>query len=761
MLRPTTRLLPLVLVLAACRAAPVRPAAAGAVRPIPRAVVQARMRLRAHDIGGALACLEAGAPLDASRPERTWLLVHVLVGAGRAEATRRAVRRLRPGRFRTALLASIDEEPSRALRGLRAAEAGGGDPWVSLAAAWLARTTGRTREAWRFALTARGRGVAYVDVESWLIEAGVHLEEGRLERAEAAAREASRLEPTDTRADLVRAVAARRAGDVERALDALVDAAERIPENEGYPRAIAHVLRRYRDPAFAARVAGRMERALVGGGPEDLALAGLLAERRGDDAVARRRYEAALARGAHPVPLDRDLRRLAFAAGDHRRGLALLLQAVPAFVRDDPRNLLAGRWRRVEQAVEAAPDGSAPAAARLALGRALRGVGALEESTRVLDRVARPEAGALAARIRGQLALEDDFEAFLEGGFQKGHRKEEPPSLDDALAALAAIARRRLVPEEAAAFQPPWPGLREVPIVGGWLDHSVHTRSPIVRHFRRYGRFLMLGRRGDQPPEAIVLSLASLVPDKPIRTRGRRLCHDEAIGYDRRLGSWLEASGSELGGACLPDGIWIDTDSARSGDIDLRHALAADPERTRLRREAPHLLPPDGPAGAFSLTEPSGVVVRLLERYTARRTDPWGSLQTLIAHEEGHGVEIKRHLPLLRGLPASLRLFASQGFSPFLVEAALEGRAQLAAVAEAPDPDLALAEMILTQPVVEPQADPHAAGYRNGLTSILVHVWQHPERFPAIDRDRRILPQLDRLTNEQIRACARAALGTR
>ena len=137
----------------------------------------------------------------------------------------------------------------------------------------------------------------------------------------------------------------------------------------------------------------------------------------------------------------------------------------------------------------------------------------------------------------------------------------------------------------------------------------------------------------------------------------------------------------------------------------------------------------------------------------------WGSFSTLVAHEAGHVVEIKRHLPVLRGLPATLWLLLQSGFSPLQVEMELERRAQLAALAYAEDPDLALAEMMAALPVHSCVPDPHAGGYRDAIRELTREIDRNPSRYPAIDREYRIVPQLDRLTNDQIRGAARRVLG--
>lgn len=755
-------LLGLLLALAGCRSArPVPGPGAEPGRPIPSAVVEARRALRSHDTASCLALLESERGLCVSEPERSWLLAHVWAATFQAPRARRAAAALPAGPFRQALVASLSEDPEAALNELELAMRWPPNPWVRLAAAYLNGGLGVPVESLQQANSARGRGSTYVDVETWLVAARAHADAGRLEEAAEAARRALALEPSDVRAHAIVAAVHKLRGDWEGAVDVLVKAIAIVPANRGQARFLASILRRADDAALAARVEAGLAAVDGGGRPERLALEGLLAEQAGRHAEAIEIYTHALEAGAIPVPVDRYLRRLLFEEGSFTEGVTWLLGAVPPMLLGKPTNELRPAWQRVRVAVQAAPNGAASAEARLELAEALVGVGALVEARYVLGSDAPlPAARRLDARLARQIAFEDAIEEDLEGGYRRGHRKRKPADFDALLACLAARAREHLTADEAAAFQPPYEGVRRIPVFGSWLDHGTESTSPAVRHFRAYGKFLMLGQREGQPTEAILLSLASLERGACIHTRGATYRHDVAVGYDRRLSGYVESQGGGLGGACLPDGIWMDADSAREADFSVRSVVVTDAARVEAGRQAASLLPPDGPGGLFGTTETAGAGLRLVDRYVKRRPGrAWGSFSTLVAHENGHVVEIKRHLPLLRGLPASLALVVQSGFSPLRIEMELERRAQLAALAYAEDPDLALAEMMAALPVHAREPDAHAGGYRDAIRALAVEVYQHPELYGAINRTYRVVPQLDRLTNEQIRHAARRILG--
>ena len=299
-----------------------------------------------------------------------------------------------------------------------------------------------------------------------------------------------------------------------------------------------------------------------------------------------------------------------------------------------------------------------------------------------------------------------------------------------------------------------------MPFLGGWLDTSSQPDSPVVAHFRRYGRFLVAGQRTGEPPEAILLSLASLVPRQEIRTQGRRFVHDVAIGYDREARSYLDFRGGSLSGACLPDGVWLDADSSRREEHGFRAAAQVDAVLVeRLARASSDPPPADGIDGPFSLDRPGCLSLRLIRRYLARGGDGWGAFRALSAHEFGHVLDIDRHLPIVSGLPESLSVLFGQGCSLDKVEAFLEGRAQRASVIDAPDPDLALADLVRSLPLRERSPGAHDRGYRDQAEAFVRHIYAHRRRYPSIDPTREILPQLDRLTNDEIRAVARAVAG--
>lgn len=723
------------------------------VSPVRRAV-------RARDGAEAMRLLREDQRLDVADPERLWLLIRLAPGSCAAHALRARTRILPRGDVGDAMRGLAAEDRAAAAGRVLASTADGDRSWRNLVAAHLLAEVGEPQQALYFAEQALRSTRDFVRHEAWLQRGRLLLGEGDLDGVHRSADEAARLDPTDARPPRLHADAYKAAGRIDDAALQLLAALEIAPESPRYAHRLAETLRL----GVAAETWARVDAALprvrdpTGRNAELAALRALAADHSGRSSEAERHYRTALAGGAIPVPLDRDLRRLLVERGAWREATAWLLRAVPPHVIRAADNLLAPRWHELERTAAAAPGPAASEAARLAFGRALVGVGALDEAVVVLATVPSSTARALETRVRGHLALEAGLRSWIEAGYNANKRKEEPPTFESGLRTLQVLGRRHLAPDERAAFDDPRRGLRELPLLGSWLDHSTHTTSPIVAHFRRYGRFLLFGQQGDVPVEAIVLSLASLSADRVIRSVGQTYRHDIAIGYDRALRSNIAAQGGMLGGACLADGIWIDVDAARRSEFELRRTLLAD--RGFLQRvDRAQPLPADTLDGAAALTDPGCTAARLVARYVRRKPhDPWGSYGTLTAHEFGHVVDIDRHLPILPKLPNTLALLTRGGMDFDEVQIELEMRAQLGACVDAPDPDLALAEMLLALPLVERSPEVHDGGYRDGLRAMILHILQRPDLYPQIDRRLRVVTQLDRLSNAQIRQAARAVL---
>ncbi len=724
-------------------------------------MVAAEQALRRGRPDEAERLLEAAGGLDVRVPERAWLWIDLGIARARTEAVRRAVDALPDGPFTTVLRAHARVDPADRLARVRAVRSGPAAPWADLERALALAAAGGRHDAVRGAAErAAATGPRYVRREAWLVACRDAIEADAATRALAAADRAAAEDPSDPRPPTYAARAASRLGRRDDAAIAALEALRLQPTSARAARRLADLVRDGVSPPVEARCradAGVIAARSVSG--EALALAGLFEERAGAPAGAVDRYRRALAAGCDPVPIDRHQRRLLFAQGARVEALALLRRAVPPEAFTNPASLRHDAWRRLADVAARATDGPTSDVALVALAEALVGVGAVDEAAAVLKPATTPTATALRDRVRRQVTFEAAVRAAVEDGYRAPAAGETPASVETLLASISDAARRHLAPDEAGAFDRPTAGLRRVPLLGAWLDHAADPTSPVVAHFRRYGKYLMLGQREGKPAEVILLAMASLTRRQPLVTQGRTFTHDVMLGYDRTIRAYVDFQGGGLSGAALPDGVWLDADATRREDHALRGVMRALDPTFSARLDAVAAAPPvpDDVEGVFAFDDPAGLWLRLARRYVAEVGDvPWGSLDVLRAHEFGHVIDLDRHLPIARGLPATVGLLVSEGFAFGRVEARLEGRAQLGAVIDAARPDLALMDLVAPLPLVETSPEAHDRGYRDVTVAIVRHLARHSARFPQLDPTRKLLPQLDRLSLEEIRAVARS-----
>lgn len=724
-------------------------------RAIPPLVARARLALREERRQEALDLLEAHRGLAEAEPERSWLLVAIWLDLEQRAEAAAATAAMGRGPVARALQALAAEDPARSLS-LLASPTPDPEAWMALARCHVERRQANAAGQLAAGRAARASSNPFVRLEAALALLGAYLEAGQIDEALAIASEVASLAPDDARPWRARAAILQLDGQRSAAALSLVEALERAPGSEALAQALDDLWRRGPGLQLASPVAARLaalaERS--GAPPSLLLLRGRLALAKGGDAMEAVAWlERARAQGAPAVPLDRDL-GLAYARlGRFEEAATLLTAALPLHWRRHAANLLLPCWDALARAAREATQRPDSAPHRIYLAEAFIALGALDEAEAVL--AATPDARALAAlrRLQGHLAFEAALNDALSAGYRAANRERGHGDLHAWLGAVPGLARRHLAPDDAAPFANPRFAVSSLPLVATWLEHGVRTPDPLVRHFRRYGRYLVLGQRADRPVEAVLLSMGFLAEALPIATTGRRHRHDFVVGGRRGLDAFASVDYGEIAGACLPNGIWLDADACRRGSALLRFQLRADPLRLPVAVGLPPLAPDED--GWLDLDDPRGVTMRLLARDAREHgEDPWGTLATLAAHECGHVDDLRSYTPPLQRLPAVVGLLFAEGFSSWSIERRLERQAQLAAVIDSGRPHLAVAEMTAMLPVHEPEAEVHAAGYAAALQGMLQALARQVDRHPAIDRRARLLPQLDRLDAETLRALA-------
>ncbi|MDA0948167.1 MAG: hypothetical protein O2799_06590, partial [Planctomycetota bacterium] len=132
-------------------------------------------------------------------------------------------------------------------------------------------------------------------------------------------------------------------------------------------------------------------------------------------------------------------------------------------------------------------------------------------------------------------------------------------------------------------------------------------------------------------------------------------------------------------------------------------------------------------------------------------------LDLSLRHEEAHLADYRQWLPVWRALPSVLGLVLEGSFSVRGTWALVEARAQLASLCVAPEPRLALVEVLwLVEDLQRGLARgeyPHAEGYERLLRGLLAHL---PEAAPDLDPGRALCHQLHRVGPEELRRAALA-----
>jgi len=247
--------------------------------------------------------------------------------------------------------------------------------------------------------------------------------------------------------------------------------------------------------------------------------------------------------------------------------------------------------------------------------------------------------------------------------------------------------------------------------------------------------------------------------------------------------------GADISGAALHEGYWVDVDAVRrergpwarseesflGGDDRLRleRALASRgleltatgrTERALERTRATILLGEADRVRLAVLRDRADAADR--EAAAAgkpRSSEPLVGLDELLEvtsiHEEGHLCDRTRFLPLTDNLPRVFGLLLRTGFSPASIARRLEYRAQLVALAEAPDPRLPLVSILGAAEGGGTGLTPHASAYRELLADLLQtldrELQREPEAWSALDLDHVLVHQLHFLTPSQVRRLAR------
>ncbi len=399
----------------------------------------------------------------------------------------------------------------------------------------------------------------------------------------------------------------------------------------------------------------------------------------------------------HRPTLRRLQRRLLLGVGEVDAFVALVATDVPESVALAESNRLRGRW----YALLRGPWRSAPALATadsaVALAEALRGVGWLVEVELLAEAAARrfPAAADRLAALRDEARRELAFEAGLRRLLYQGYQADSTADLATVLERIRDLSLRLLGKDVVGK-----PALFSLPMIGEMVDPFA---GALHEHFDRYNRHFVLGRRSGGVAEGMLfvrLSLSDLPDSTDLHLDGRCL---EVVAIDRDVRALAGVLGGDIAGVALLNHFLVDHDAVREWAHTIR-------ERRRIAAEDGGALSRD-PLPQTAGDEPLDAAWRLSCLSPAQDTELEAAVLDMIrCHERQHLVDALHYLPVEGNFWRSLGLLFSFGLSPSAIEAEMERRAELAALAVSEHTELVLAH--IADFLVDPGEDsPHHRGF--------------------------------------------------
>lgn len=444
-------------------------------------------------------------------------------------------------------------------------------------------------------------------------------------------------------------------------------------------------------------------RLLAFGGSAGAPVLAELLQKQGQPLAARAVLEAQLAKRATPA-LRRMYRRLLLALGEVDAFVAEVVAHIPMHVVDVETNQVRGRWLHLLRGPWV--DGAAlqDASRTAALLAALRDVGFLVEVEQLCETALRrfPERRAEWRGLQNEARRELAFEASLRRLLYQGYQTQDTVELAVVVERIRELSNRVLGKDVVG--EPPQ---FSVPMVGEMLDPFV---GGLAEHLARYNRHLVLGRRAGGTAEGLLVTrlLVAELPAQP-KQELRSRCY-EVVGIDRDVKALGGVLGSDLAGVALLNHFLIDHDAV----VDWALGLAE--RREIARRDGLALL--QDPVPASDSLQPIDVAWRLSVQSPVEDEDLNAAVLAMIRdHERRHLVDSLHYMPIESNLLRGAGLLFQFGLSPAAIEAEMERRAELAALALSPHTELVLAHIVdfYGDP---PLSSPHHKGFSELLEQL-------------------------------------------
>ena len=585
----------------------------------------------------------------------------------------------------------------------------------------------------------------------WLFLGSLHLSQADPNAAFEAYAEAVARDPVEVRGRLGLVSAAREAGNRAAAADAAL-AALRLAPGDSLVLSMAGEALVDAGVPRTLRAACDVTEAALQDVDRSVALHVLRARlllASGDAEGSLAACDRAASQGAGHADVARVRRRAAVQLGMYERAVRGFLATAPPGLLDTD-SLYAPRWRALVAAAAEA-DRTRSGAELLALAEALGAVGWRAESAVVF---ARSEASADASlhsddtvrrRAARRAGEERSFDRFVDDVAiisralrNAARRGEDVADVADVLAVIAGASRRRLGRDITAGAR-----VRSYPFLGEFAV-SVGSEGAFAREFDSRGLLLLVGRRRGDGTRIVVGRLQMVQAGARSEVVGTELTFDECWLETAGLPRDLAGLGGGLAGLTMDRLVMIQLDAVLRGpaaemDIPLVPRAAAD----RNDRVA--------------LDTPSAVAARIEARLAAEGRLSADTLETVRRHELGHVLDAQRMLPVFAPPWRALGLVISHGFDGAAVEAHLEARAAVVALADGAAPHAALASLLGFLPETD-GATAHAKGYVDVVRRMVEEIESDPEAFPTIRRDQNILQQMGQLSADEAQELGRRVL---
>ncbi|MGK0304180.1 MAG: hypothetical protein ACI89X_005088, partial [Planctomycetota bacterium] len=373
-----------------------------------------------------------------------------------------------------------------------------------------------------------------------------------------------------------------------------------------------------------------------------------------------------------PTPaLRRSFRQLLLSLGEVDAFLLQVVEHIPLHVVDVESNQVRGRWLRLLRGPWHQGASLATSEQTADLLAALRDVGFLVEVELLAEVAMRrfPKQVALWTERQDEVRRELAFEAGLRRLLYQGYQKHDSSNLATVVGRLRELSQRVLGRDVVGA-----PPQFSMPMVGEMLDPFV---GDLAMHLSRYNRHLVLGRRSGGTAEGLLVTRLS-VAELPVveRQELHSRCY-EVIGIDRNVKSLGGVVGSDLAGVALLNHFLIDHDAVVDWALGLR-------DRRRIAHQDREALQRD-PVPADVGLAPLDAAWRLaLGSDVADAGLDAAVLDMIRDHERRHLVDSSHFMPIESNLLRGAGLLFQFGLSPASIEAEMERRAELAALALSP-----------------------------------------------------------------------------